>query len=122
MAEEKLTDRVAYDVKRYVDLRVDDAKLAAVEGLSSVAGSAIALVLCLFLVNIALLLFTGIFVYLINMLVNSWVWSAVIMGGIYLIAGLWIFLRPGCFRNKMVRVFAPMFFCPKKHEEEDDDE
>ena len=121
MAEEKLNDRVAHDVKRYVDLRVDDAKLAVVEGLSSVAGSAIGLVICLLLVNLALVLFTGVFVYLINMLVHSWVWSAVIMGGLYLIIGIWVFLRPGCFRNKMVRVFAPMFFCPRKNEEDDDE-
>ena len=121
MAEEKLNDRIAEDVKRCVRLRVDDAKLAVVEGLSSVAGKAIAFILCLFLVNLALMLFTGVFVYLVNLLVHSWVWSAVIMGGFYLLIGIWIFLRPGVFRNMMVKSFAPMFFCPKKYEEDDDE-
>lgn len=121
MVEEKLSDRVAQDVKRYVDLRVDDAKLAAVGGLSSIAGSAIAAVICLFLVNLAFMLFTAVFVHLINLLVHSWVWSAVILGGVYLIIGILVMLRPGCFRNMMVKVFAPMFFCPKKHEEDDDE-
>ncbi len=121
MAEEKLSDRVAQDLKRYVDLRVDDAKLAVVEGLSSISGSVIAAVICLFLVNLAFILFTAVFVYLIDLFVHSCVWSAAILGVLYLIIGVVVMLRPGCFRNMMVRVFAPMFFCPKKHEEDDDE-
>ncbi len=121
MVEEKFSDRVAQDVKRYVELRVDEAKLAAVEGISSIAGSIIAAVICLFLVNLALVLFSAVFVHLINLLVHSWVWSAVILGAIYLIIGAVVMLRPGVFRNMMVKVFAPMFFCPKKHEEDDDE-
>ncbi len=109
-------------MRNYIDLRVDDAKLAVVEGLSSIAGSIVAAVICLFLVNLAFVLFTAVFVYLIDLFVHSWVWSAVILGGVYLIIGIWVMLRPGWFRNMMVRVFAPMFFCPKKHEEDDDDE
>lgn len=119
MAEEKLNERISEDVKRYVRLRMDDTKLAVMEGLSAVAGSAIAFFISLLLLNLALFLFTGVFVYLIHLLVESWVWSAVIMGAIYLIVGIWVFMRPGFFRNRMVRLFAPMFFCHKKV---DDDE
>lgn len=119
MAEEKLGDRIMEDVKHYVDLRVDGAKLAAVEGLSSIAGSAIAFAICLFLVNIAFMLFSGVFLYLINLLVHSWVCSALILGGTYMVVGILVALHPGAFRNMMVRVFAPMFFCCKKHEEDD---
>ncbi|MCL2561799.1 MAG: phage holin family protein [Rikenellaceae bacterium] len=121
MAEENLKEQIAHDLKRFVDLRIDNAKLAAVEGLAVVAGGAIGLIICLFLVNLALVLFSGVFVYLINLLVDSWVWSAVILGGIYLIIGILVLAKSGCFRNRMVRIFAPMFFCPKKHEEDDDE-
>lgn len=121
MVEEKLSDRVAQDVKRYVDLRADDAKLAVVEGLSSAVGGAIALIVGLFVLNLALVLFTGVLVYLINMLVDSWLWSGLIMGVLYTIVGIWVMLRPGCFRDRMVRVFAPMFFCHQKYEEDDDE-
>lgn len=121
MTDNNLGDRVAYDLKRYVDLRVDNAKLAAVEGLSAIAGSAVALVISLFLATLALMLFTGVFVYLINLVVNSWVWSAVIIGGIYIVAAILILNSTEWFADKMVRIFAPMFF-EHKHEEEDDDE
>lgn len=115
-----LKDRVVHDLKRWVDLRVDSAKLAALEGVSSIAGSIIGLVLFLFLLNLALIVFTGVFIYLIQLLTHSWVWAAVIMGFVYLIAGLVILLRPGMFRNMMVGVFAPKFFSCRKYEEEDD--
>lgn len=119
MADERLTDRISEDLKQYVRLRVDSAKLAAVDGMSSVAGGAVALMLCLFLVNLAFMLFTGVFVYLIDMLIDSWVWAAVILGFVYLIAGVCIFRHPAPFRNRMVRVFVPMFFNDK---DDDDDE
>lgn len=122
MAEEKLRDMVTKDVKEYVGMRVDEAKLATVEGLSKFAGKTVALVICLFLVNLALVLFSGVFLYLLNMLLHSWVWSAVLLGFVYLIIGVVLFMKPGFFVNKMVRMFAPMFFCPKDDEEDDDDE
>ncbi len=116
----ELIDRTVHDLRRWVELRVDEAKLSAVGGLSSFVGSAIALVICLFLVNLALVVFTGVFIYLLQLWVHSWVWAAVIIGGVYLILGLVFVMYPGMFRNMMVRVFAPMFFNCKK--EEDDDE
>lgn len=118
MADERLTDRISEDLKQYVRLRIDSAKLAAVDGMSSVAGGAVALVLCLFLVNLALMLFTGVLAYLIGMLTDSWVWAAVILGFVYLIAGVCIFRHPAPFVNRMVRVFVPMFF----NDKDDDDE
>ncbi len=117
----ELSDRTLHDLRRWVELRVDEAKLSAVGGLSSGAGSAIALVICLFLVNLALVLFTGVFVYLLQLWVHSWVWAAVIMGGIYLLLGVLFVMFPGMFRNMMVRVFAPMFFQCKKYEDDDDE-
>lgn len=121
MADNKLGDRVAYDLKRYVELRIDDAKLAAVEGLATVTGKAVALVVSLFLATLALMLFTGVFVYLVNLVVNSWPWSAVIIGLIYLIAAFLILNSTEWFAGKMLGIFAPMFF-GGKHEEEDEDE
>jgi hypothetical protein len=121
MACQPLNERVEHDLRRYVELRIDDAKLAAVEGLSSVAGKAIGAVICLFLVNLALLLITGVLVYLVHLLVYSWVWAAVIMAVIYLALGAFFIMKPGMFQNMMVRTFAPMFFKPKKYEEDDDE-
>jgi tetrahydromethanopterin S-methyltransferase subunit F len=118
----ELSDRTLNDLRRWVELRVDEAKLSAVSGLSSVAGSAIGLVICLFLVNLALVCFTGVFIWLLHLLVHSWVWAAVIMGFIYLLVGALFVMYPAMFRNMMVRVFAPMFFHCKKYEDDCDDE
>jgi hypothetical protein len=121
MAEEKLSDRVAQDVKNYVDLRVDDAKLAIIDGLSSIAGSAISAVIGLLLINLAFIIFTALFIYLIDLWIHSWAWAAMIVGVIYLTAGIVVMLKPGGFRNMMVKVFAPMFFRPEKYEDDDDE-
>ncbi len=116
----ELNDRITSDLRRWVELRVDEVKLAVVEGLSSVLGSAIGLVICLFLVNLALVVFTGVFIYLLQLWLHTWVWSAVIVGFVYLLLGLLVLLRPGVFRNMMVGVFAPMFFGCKKHDDDDE--
>lgn len=110
----EIKEVIADDVKDYVDMRVDDIKLSVVEGLATVTGSAIALVICLFLVNLALMLFTVVFVYLLDLLIHSIIWSAVILAVIYLVVGIWIFLKPDGFRNMMVKVFAPMLFSTRK--------
>lgn len=116
----ELIDRTVHDLRRWVELRVDEAKLSALGGVSSVAGSAIALIICLFLVNLALVIFTGVFIYLLQLWFHSWLWAAVAMGALYLLLGILFVMFPGMFRNMMVRVFAPMFFNCKK--EDDDDE
>jgi hypothetical protein len=117
----ELYDSIVYDLRRWVELRVDSAKLAVLEGIASVAGSAMGLIIFLFLLNLALTVFTGVFIYLVHLLVHSWVWAAVIVGFAYLIAGLIFLLRPGIFRNMMVRILAPKFFANSNINEEDDD-
>jgi hypothetical protein len=117
----ELGERTLQDLRRWVELRVDEAKLSAVSGLSSVAGSAIGLVICLFLVNLALVLFTGVFVYLLQLWLHSWVWAAVVIGFVYLIVGAIFAIYPGMFRNMMVRVFAPLFFRCKNYDDDDDE-
>lgn len=109
-----LKEVIADDVKEYVDMRIDNVKLSVVEGLATVTGSAIALVICLFLVNLALMLFTFVFVYLLDLLTHLTIWSAVILAIIYLIVGIWLFLKPDGFKNMMVKVFAPLLFQPRK--------
>lgn len=115
----ELKEVIVDDVKDYIDMRVDNVKLSVVEGLASVTGSAIALVICLFLLNLALMLFTVAFVYLIDLLIDSVIWSVVILAVIYIIVGILIFAKPGGLRNRMVKVFAPMIFATRKY---DDDE
>lgn len=119
MAEERLNDRIAEDLKQYVNLHVDSAKLAMVEGLSSVAGGAIVLVICLFLALLTMMLLSGVLLFLLDMWLDSWVWSAAILAFAYMIAALLILKNQGPFKNRMVRVFAPMFFDRK---DDDDDE
>lgn len=122
MAEEKLSDKIADDVKTFVDLRVDAVKLSVVEALASVVGKGIALVICLFLINLALVLLTGAAVYGLSLLIGSVLWSAIIIAAVYLIVGVVIFMRPGFFVNKMVGVFSPMFFCPRKDDDDEEDQ
>ncbi len=116
----ELNERIVHDLRRWVELRVDEAKLAAVEGLSSFVGSAIGIVICLFLVNLALVVFTGVFIYLLQLWIHSWLWAAVIIGFVYLLLGVLMLMCPGMFRNMMVRSFAPMFFGCKKNDDDDE--
>lgn len=117
---DELKEVIVDDVKDYVDMHVDNVKLSVVEGLATVTGSAIALVICLFLVNLALMLLTVVLLYLLDMLIHSMIWSAVILAVIYLIVGIWVFLKPGGLRNSMVKVFAPMLFPTRKYDDDDE--
>lgn len=116
----ELHERVTHDLRRWAELRLDGAKLSAVEGLSSVIGRAIGLLLALALLNLALMAFSGVFIWLLQLWLHSWVWAAVIVGVVYMLVAAIFVMRPGMFQNMMVRVFAPMFF-PQKEEDEDYD-
>lgn len=117
----ELSDRTVQDLRKWVELRVDEAKLGVVEGTSNVIGRALGLVVALVFLNLALVVFTGVFIYLIQLLTHSWVWAAVIVGFVYLILAAVFVLRPRMFQNMMVGVLAPVFFqC--KNDDDDEDE
>ena len=116
MAEEKLNEKIVGDLKSYVNLRVDAVKLNLVEHLSSVIGRGIALVIALFFINLALMIFTAAIVYGVYMWLGSPIWSIVIVGTFYLLLGVAVLLLRKFFINKMIELFSAIFF---KRQEED---
>ena len=117
----RLDEKVTDDLKQYVRMRIDAVKLELVEDLSGLAGGAIRLIVMLLLCLLALMLFTGALVYALNLLINHMVWSAVIVGGIYVILGIVIFMSRKAFSSMMVGTFSKMFFKKKKKEDDDED-
>ena len=103
--------------KEYVDLRLDELKLAAAKGLSITASKLVGLLLISGVAtNLVIVLSFGL-ILLVGELVGSYAWAAI---GIALILGIafWILIRKrdSLFRNTFVPVFVNLFF------NDDDDE
>lgn len=103
--------------KEYVDLRLDELKLAAAKGLSITASKLVGLLLITGVAtNLVIVLSFGL-ILLVGELVGSYAWAAI---GIALILGIafWILIRKrdSLFRNTFVPVFVNLFF------NDDDDE
>lgn len=103
--------------KDYIDLRLDEIKLAAAKGLSITASKLVGLLLIVGIAtNLVLVLCFGL-VLLVGELVGSYAWAAI---GIAAILGItfWILLRKrdSLFKDTFVPAFVKLFFS------DDDDE
>ncbi len=107
-------DRLEDEVTAYLRMRTDSVKLSVVEGLSTVIGKGLALVIVIVLCSIALLAFSVVLALLVGEWLGSMVWGAVVVGGFYLLVALLIWLMRVKFVDKMVGMFARMIFAPSK--------
>ena len=79
-------ERSGQEIRKYQDLRVNDLKLRAVDGLSVGVGRVLSLMVILMLAAIVLAAFAFGTVLLLGDLIGSWAAAAFIIGGVFLIA------------------------------------
>lgn len=97
--------------KEYVDLRLDEAKLSAVKGLSVSVSKLVGMVLILGIATVLLLVLSFGIILLVGELIGSYAWAAL---GVAVLLGiaLWIVIRKRetLFRDTFVPLFAKIFF------------
>ena len=99
------------DIKYYVDLRVKRMKLTLVEHLSALLSKAASFVVMILCALMALLVLTGALIAALATWINSVIWAFVIVGGVYVILAIVMFLlRDRLFTGSMIKMFSRMFF------------
>ncbi len=94
------------DIRRYVELKIDDLKLKAVDGLSVGVSRILSLMVVLMLGAIVLAAFAFGTVLLLGDLIGSWAAAAFIIGGIFLVALVAVLL---IWKNLFVNIFVKLF-------------
>ncbi|MCC8034967.1 MAG: phage holin family protein [Rikenellaceae bacterium] len=116
------TDKIADDVKCYVNMRIASVKLAMVEGLSKVSGNAVRILVFLLLCVMALIALGTALISWLATVLGSTALAALIVGVALIIVALIVFMVKSLFINPMVGMFSEMFFKPRKHETHDDED
>lgn len=99
------------ELRRYIELRINEIKLKAVDGLSVGVSSVLALMTILVVGAIAAAAFAFGLTVLLGELIGSWAAAAFIVGGLFLIVlAVLIFLRKRLFRDLFVKLFISIFY------------
>ena len=99
------------DVRKYLDLKVDDMKLKMIDGLSVGVSRVLVLVMLMLLAAIALAAFAFGIVLLLGELIGSWAAAAFIVGGqLLLILVVLVAVRKKLFLDIFVRLFIGIFY------------
>lgn len=102
---------VVSEIREYMDLRLDDIKLKAVDGLSVGVSRVLSLMVVLMLGAIVLAAFAFGTVLLLGDLIGSWAAAAFIIGGVFLIALVAVLLVwKKLFVNIFVKLFIDIFY------------
>lgn len=99
-------ERQDHEIRKYLDLRLDDLKLKAVDGLSVGVGRVLSLMVILMLAAIVLAAFAFGTVLLLGDLIGSWAAAAFIIGGVFLIALLAVLM---VWKKLFVDIFVKLF-------------
>ena len=104
-------DRIDPDIRKYLDLRLNELKLRTVDGLSVGVSRILSLMVVIMLGAIVLAAFAFGTVLILGEMIGSWPAAAFIIGGFYLIilALILIFWRR-LFVNMFVRLFIGIFY------------
>ena len=98
-------------IRRYLELRIDELKLKAVDGLSVGLSSVLALITILVVGAIVAVTFAFGFVALLGEIIGSQAAAAFIIGGLFLVAlVVLIILRKRLFRDLFVKLFISIFY------------
>lgn len=97
---------VESEIREYMDLRLDDIKLKAVDGLSVGVSRILSLMVVLMLGAIVLAAFAFGTVLLLGDLIGSWAAAAFIIGSVFLIALVVVLL---IWKNLFVNIFVKLF-------------
>jgi len=99
------------DIRRYVELKIDDLKLKAVDGLSVGVSRILSLMVVLMLGAIVLAAFAFGTVLLLGDFIGSWAAAAFIIGSVFLIALVVVLLIwKKLFVNIFVKLFIDIFY------------
>ena len=102
----KPVDDVVNDVRKYVDLRVDQVKLKATKGLSVSVARILSAIVILFVLMIVILILTVAFVLLLGQLTGNYALGAFAALCFFLVVLLVLFcLRKKMFTGTFVRLF-----------------
>lgn len=93
-------------IREYMDLRLDDLKLKAVDGLSVGVSRVLSLMVVLMLGAIVLAAFAFGTVLLLGDLIGSWAAAAFIIGGVFLVALVAVLL---VWKKLFVDIFVKLF-------------
>lgn len=97
---------VESEIREYIDLRLDDLKLKAVDGLSVGVSRVLSLMVVLMLGAIVLAAFAFGTVLLLGDLIGNWAAAAFIIGGVFLIALVAVLL---VWKKLFVDIFVKLF-------------
>lgn len=99
------------DVKKYLNLRIDEMKLKAVDGLSVGVSRVLSLMVVVMLGAIVLATFAFGIVLLLGDLIGSWAAAAFMIGGVFLVALVVIlFVWKKLFTDIFVKLFIDIFY------------
>ena len=108
---EEHQERMDTDIRKYLDLRLNELKLRAVDGLSVGVSRILSMMVVIMLGAIVLAAFAFGAVLLRGDLIGSWPAAAFIVGGIYLIVlALILILWRQLFVNIFVKLFISIFY------------
>ena len=99
-------ERSGQEIRKYLDLRVNDLKLRAVDGLSVGMARLFSLMVILMLAAIVLAAFAFGTLFLLGDLIGSWAAAAFIIGGVFLIALLAVLM---VWKKLFVDIFVKLF-------------
>ena len=99
------------DIRKYMDLRLEDLKLKAVDGLSVGVSRVLSMMVIIMLGAIVLAAFAFGTILLLGDLIGSWAAAAFIIGGVFLIslAVMLVFWRR-LFLDIFVKLFIGIFY------------
>ena len=99
------------DVRKYLDLKVDELKLKTIDGLSVGLGRILSLMTVLMLAAIVLAAFAFGIVLLLGEAIGSWAAASFIIGGVVLLLLLGVVLVwKKLFVNVFVKLFINIFY------------
>ncbi len=109
------------DVYRYVNLRLNEFKLRTIDGLSSFLSLLFSALVCILLLNIALLFIFGAVAVWISVWIGSLPWALLITGGFFLLLALLLFVfRRKLITDRFVSALVQLFFEEKDNDDEND--
>ncbi len=109
------------DVYHYVNLRLNEFKLRTIDGLSSFLSLLFSALVCILLLNIALLFIFGAVAVWISVWIGSLPWALLITGGFFLLLALLLFVfRRKLITDRFVSALVQLFFEEKDNDDEND--
>lgn len=99
------------DIRKYMDLRLEDLKLKAVDGLSVGVSRVLSMMVIIMLGAIVLAAFAFGTVLLLGDLIGSWAAAAFIIGGVFLVAlAVMLLFWRSLFLDIFVKLFIGIFY------------